>query len=126
LSESDNNVRVHDAENVDATRRTLLANERTYLAWIRSGLTALAVAVGAGRLVPDVTGGTRWPYEVVGAAFGVLGLAFVALGYLRRREIDRALLRGDFAPLDDRVALGLTVAGAALGVATVLIVIFGN
>ena len=126
MSESDNNVRVHEAERVDATRRTLLANERTYLAWIRSGLTALAVGVGAGRLVPDVTGGTRWPYEVVGAAFGVLGLAFVMLGYLRRREIDRALLRGDFAPLDDRLALGLTVAGVALAVATVMIVIFGN
>ena len=126
MSQSDNNVRVHDAENVDATRRTLLANERTYLAWIRSGLTALAVGVGAGRLVPDVTGGTRWPYEVVGAGFGVLGLAFVALGYLRRREVDSALLRGDFAPLGDRVALGLTVAGVALAGATVMIVIFGN
>jgi putative membrane protein len=126
LSERENNVAVHDAENVDATRRTLLANERTYLAWLRSGLTALAVGVGAGRLVPDVAGGTRWPYEVVGAAFGMLGLAFVALGYLRRREIDRALLRGEFAPLDDRLALGLTLAGVGLAVATVLIVIFGN
>jgi uncharacterized membrane protein YidH (DUF202 family) len=28
----------------DAIRRTRLANERTYLAWWRSGLTALAVS----------------------------------------------------------------------------------
>ena len=42
----------------DATRRTRLANERTYLAWWRTGLTTLAVSVGTGKLVPAVTGGT--------------------------------------------------------------------
>ena len=34
----------------DATRRTRLANERTYLAWWRTGLTAFAVSFGAGRI----------------------------------------------------------------------------
>src|ERR1043166_8707504 len=42
----------------DATRRTRLASERTYLAWWRTGLTAFAVAFGAGRVVPELTGGT--------------------------------------------------------------------
>lgn len=31
---------------VDASRRTYLAGERTQLAWWRTGLTALAVALG--------------------------------------------------------------------------------
>ena len=31
----------------DATRRTRLANERTYLAWWRTGLTSLAVSLAA-------------------------------------------------------------------------------
>ena len=31
----------------DATRRTRLANERTFLAWLRGGLTSIAVGVGA-------------------------------------------------------------------------------
>jgi putative membrane protein len=39
----------------DATRRTRLANERTYLAWWRTGLTALAVGIGIGRIVPGVS-----------------------------------------------------------------------
>ncbi|MGZ5314068.1 MAG: DUF202 domain-containing protein, partial [Solirubrobacterales bacterium] len=38
----------------DATRRTRLANERTQLAWWRTGLTALAVAVGIGRVIPEL------------------------------------------------------------------------
>ena len=47
-------------------RRTSLANERTQLAWWRTGLTALAVALAVGRLVPEIgkghrcSGHTRW------------------------------------------------------------------
>jgi putative membrane protein len=54
-----------DSESRDATWRTRLANERTYLAWWRTGLTAVAVAFGAGKLVPEVAGGTQWPYETI-------------------------------------------------------------
>ena len=35
----------------DATRRTRLANERTYLAWWRTGLAALAVGLQRARAV---------------------------------------------------------------------------
>jgi putative membrane protein len=41
-------------EAIDATRRTLLASERTELAWRRTGLTALAVALAVGRVVPGL------------------------------------------------------------------------
>ncbi len=107
----------------DATRRTRLANERTYLAWWRTGLTSLAVCVGVGRLVPSVASGTHWPYEALGVGYGVLGIAFVAAGYLRTRDIERALDRGDFAPLADRVTTALTAAGVVLGVATVIVLL---
>jgi putative membrane protein len=105
----------------DATRRTRLANERTYLAWWRTGLTALAVAVGIGRLTPALTHGVRWPYEAVGAGFAAIGLAFVAGAYLRTRAVERALDRGGYAPLPDRLALVLTLAGIVLGAATVVL-----
>ena len=57
----------------DATRRTRLANERTYLAWWRTGLTALAVGVGIGKLLPRHSNAAHWPYEVVGAASACSG-----------------------------------------------------
>ena len=107
----------------DATRRTRLANERTYLAWWRTGLTSLAVCVGVGRLVPSVAHGTHWPYETLGVGYGVLGIAFVATGYLRSRDVERALDRRGFAPLADRLAAALTAAGVALGVATVVVLV---
>jgi putative membrane protein len=107
----------------DATRRTRLANERTYLAWWRSGLTALAVAFAAGRVVPDIAGGAKWPYEVVGAGFGLLGIGFIANGMLRARAVEAALHRGEYAPLNEGIALILTAASVLLGIATVALVI---
>jgi putative membrane protein len=110
----------------DATRRTRLANERTYLAWWRTGLTSIAVAVGIGRLIPDVSKVTRWPYEAVGAGFGALGLAFIWSGYVRARDVEAALDRGSFAPFGARLPLGLVAAGLVLGVGVIVIVLFGE
>jgi putative membrane protein len=107
----------------DATRRTRLANERTYLAWWRTGLTSLAVCVGVGRLVPSVASGTRWPYEALGVGYGILGISFIAAGYLRTRDVERALDRNTFAPLADRVTSTLTAGGVVLGVATVVVLL---
>jgi len=66
-------------EATDATRRTRLASERTELAWWRTGLTALAVALAVGRVVPELSdSASRWPYVAVGACFGVYGIAVLA------------------------------------------------
>lgn len=107
----------------DATRRTRLANERTYLAWWRSGLTALAVALAAGKIVPGITGGTRWPWVILGVFYAALGVGFIAYGFQRHREVDEAIARGEFARPDPRAVLALTVVGAVLGVLTVVLVI---
>src|SRR5436190_23182085 len=68
----------------DASRRTRLANERTYLAWWRTGLTTFAVSLAAGRLVPELSSGASWPFEVIGVAFGVVGLLFITYAYVRQ------------------------------------------
>lgn len=110
-------------ETRDATRRTRLANERTYLAWWRTGLTALAVSFGAGRLVPELSGGPRWPFEIIGAAFAAVGILFMIYGYRRHRDVDRALAGGVDSPLPDRSSLAFAALGAVLGVATILLVV---
>ena len=48
------------AAGADVSRRTLLANERTYLAWSRTGLTAFGIAIGIGAIVPAVAGGADY------------------------------------------------------------------
>lgn len=107
----------------DATRRTRLANERTYLAWWRTGLTAFAVSLGAGRLIPELSEGVNWPYEILGVAFAAVGVGFVGFGYVRQKAVDAALARGDYAPLPHRAALLFAGAGVLLGLAMVAVVL---
>jgi putative membrane protein len=108
----------------DATRRTHLANERTFLAWWRTGLTCLAVGFGAGKIVPSVSKQTEWPYAVLGAGFGLLGLGFIVYAYRRQRDVWAAIERGEFVRPDDRLLVAMTVAGVVLGVLlTVLVVV---
>jgi putative membrane protein len=110
-------------EAVDATRRTHLASERTYLAWWRTGLTALTVGLGAGRIVPALTSGATWPYTIAGAGYAVLGVVCIVYAAVRRREVDDALARGDFVRPDDRVIALMTILGALLGLLVLVIVL---
>ena len=110
----------------DATRRTLLASERTYLAWARSGLTALAVGLAAGKLVPELSGGASWPYELLGVGYSLLGVAFIFYGQRRQTAVEAAVRRGEWTPLDARVIAALTAGGMMLGAATIAVVLFAG
>jgi inner membrane protein YidH len=110
-------------ENVDALRRTGLANERTYLAWWRTGLTAVAVGIGAGGIVPKLVDTEKWGFAAVGIGFGILGVMLLAYGLRRELEVTKAVASGSFAPPDPRVLLFLTGAGVLLGVLTVVVLI---
>ena len=100
----------------DATRRTRLANERTYLAWWRTGLTALAVGVGIGRIVPDLgNSATHWPYAVLGVAFCAYGLCLIAYGYQRAGRTGSVSERpGSFA---------LAAFGVVLSLPTIVLIV---
>lgn len=108
-------------ETADALRRTRLASERTYLAWWRTGLTAIAVGVGTGGIAPNLAGERHWAYVAVGIGFAALGVALLAYGLRRQLEVDRAVNEGGFAPTDTRVLAFLTVAAAVLGALTVIL-----
>jgi len=110
----------------DATRRTRLANERTYLAWWRTGLTALAVSFAAGRLLPELSHGPNWPFELVGIAFAAVGIVFMTYGYVRHRDVEAALDRGDYDRLPGQAAFIIAAAGAVLGLATILLVVINT
>lgn len=108
----------------DYTRRTLLANERTYLAWWRTGITAVATALAAARLVPELTKVKHvWPYTVLGVGFAAIGVICFAYGHIRRMQVDRAVREGDFAELNHAVTLVISVGGVILAVGLVALIL---
>jgi putative membrane protein len=113
-------------EHRDATRRTRLANERTYLAWWRTGLTAFAVSLGAGRIVPAVAGGPQTLYTVVGVLFAVLGLLVIAYGRQRGREVDDAISEGSYRRADERLLTLIAVLAGIGGLLLILLIILGR
>jgi len=79
-----------------ALDRTVLANERTYTAWIRTGLTALAAGVAIERFMADVM--PRWGIRTIavvlivfsGVAFYVAAWRYTHLGLkLGRADVKR-------------------------------------
>jgi putative membrane protein len=107
----------------DATRRTRLANERTYLAWWRTGLTTFAVSVAAGKLVPELSSGAAWPFEVIGVGFALVGVLFIVYAYVRQKRVEEALARGDYAPFDMRAGLVFAALGVLLGIGTIVVIL---
>ncbi|WP_210495495.1 DUF202 domain-containing protein [Patulibacter sp. SYSU D01012] len=109
----------------DYSRRTLLANERTYLAWWRTGLTALTAALAAARVVPELTDAdVQWPYTALGVGFSIIGLVAIAYGHRRRLEVERAVRRGEFPATSDRVTGLVSLVGLLTGVAMLAIILF--
>jgi putative membrane protein len=110
----------------DVKRRTWLAAERTWLAWWRTGLGIAAAAVGVGRLIPGVAGGSHWPLQVLGLGYGVLAVAVLLLGAARQRRADQSLRQGSYEPLSSSLVIWLTAAGVALGLVTLAVIAVGS
>ncbi|AIY15882.1 DUF202 domain-containing protein [Pimelobacter simplex] len=94
--------------------RFTLANERTFLAWLR---TSLALVAGAVALDALATGHSRAVVQVVAGTLVSLGAAGTVLAWLRWSANERAIRRGDPLPGFGAGAVAcvalLVVAGAA-------------
>ncbi len=112
-------------EGPGGVHRTHLANERTYLAWLRSGLTSIAVGIAVAKFIPDLTSTTsNWQYVALGVGFCLFGLILFVIGLLRLRRVGDELGHGRFAPLETLIATIVSVLGVVLALATLLVVVF--
>jgi putative membrane protein len=107
----------------DFSRRTLLANERTFLAWWRTGLTALTAGIAAAQIVPQLSDSEhQWPYTLVGMALCAIGTLCIVYGQWRRIAVDRAIRSGDFAEPSALVTTVITAAGALIGIGLLVVI----
>ena len=107
----------------DVTRRTFLAEERTWLAWWRSGIASATAAVAVGGVAPRLLDDDRVAFMALGAGYALLALAVFIAGWRRHDSAARALEQGAYAPLERGWVLGLSVAAGALAIATLVVVV---
>jgi len=103
-----------------ASRRTQFAEERTLLAWWRTGIAAGAVALAVGGLLPRLGDLPRPRFLALAAGYGVLSLFFVIGGTIRAHLSRRALAHQGFSAVSEWVIVGVTVYISALVVLTVI------
>ncbi len=101
--------------------RFTLANERTFLAWMRTSLALLAGGIALRELVePFSVRGARTALAVTAL---VLSLILAVTSYLRWARVQDAMRRGEPLPRPLAVPLlatGIAVAGAAAGLLVLL------
>ncbi len=112
------------AEFGDPTRRTHLAQERTLLAWWRTGLACLAVGLAVGRILPEVAHVARAPFLVLGVGYGGLGIIFVVIGSWRQHVSRRIFAEGRFHHLSDLLLAALTIYMVVLAIASVVVLFY--
>src|SRR4051794_37440391 len=89
------------SEDWEPKRRTMLAAERTWLAWWRSGIAAATAAVAVGGVVPELVDSSRAPYVLLGVGYALLSAAVMIGGWRRHRRVQDALARGVYEDVPD-------------------------
>ena len=104
----------------DPDYRFTLANERTFLAWLRTGLALLAGAIALASLVHDF--GPRSVRIAITAFLLILSVTVVVGAYVRWDRTERALRENRSLPTDPMPRI--IVAGVAIVVAAAAVLIF--
>jgi hypothetical protein len=87
-------------------------------------LTAIAVALAVGRLLPELaTHSSRWPYAALGVGFGLYGIAMFLLGTRRMGVFDRETWARSEHTAEDRMLVAFMGAGVVLGIATLALIV---
>jgi putative membrane protein len=109
-------------EGADPDYRFSLANERTFLAWVRTSLALLAGAVGIVQLATDL--GSEWVRRCVGGVLAATGIVVAGLAYRHWKSNEQAMRTGQPLPYTPVLALlGAVLTGVAVTV--LLLVVFG-
>ena len=107
-------------EGKDPDYRFSLANERTFLAWIRTALGVLAGGLLLHQFVPNLH--PRWLVAAMAVMLSLLAAYLAAGAYVRWRGVERAMRHDQSLPRSFLLAvLSLCLTLLALAVATILV-----
>jgi putative membrane protein len=104
---------------VEPDARFTFANERTFLAWIRTALALVAAGLAIVQLLPPFHG-IRWGRHAIGIPLILLGAVVAVVSYVEWEANQRALRRGD-PPRHSRLPLFLAVIIALVALAAAML-----
>ncbi|WP_199809392.1 DUF202 domain-containing protein [Streptomyces sp. SCSIO 75703] len=104
--------------------RFTLANERTFLAWVRTGVSLLAAAVAVRQLVPPFS--VPYAREVLAAVCALLAFVIAVRAYPHWRRAQSAIRRGGPLPASRLLPLLAAVLAAVAAFTTVLVWVGGT
>ncbi len=99
--------------------RFTLANERTFLAWVRTALAMLAAGVAVGQIF--VVESHRHLHQVVGLVCVAMAASLAVGAFLRWRQVQAAMRRD--APLPSSLLVRGVVAGFGCAVTAVIVLV---
>ena len=105
-----------------APRRTWLAAERTYLAWLRTGLGALGLALAVGRLLPALIDVSHVEFGLLGIGYGALGIFLLCMSAYRAQRVRVALAAQRPLPGDAWTIWVLTAVCLVLALFTIILI----
>lgn len=107
------------SKNFSDNIQLLLANERTLLAWIRTGLAVQAGGIALTAFYKDS------PFP--GLAILILGIAIALIGHHRYKKADKYIRDGKLPPSDATVSLQIyAITIIVLGVVVLQVSLFNN
>ncbi|MPZ74805.1 MAG: DUF202 domain-containing protein [Nitriliruptorales bacterium] len=107
----------------DPDYRFSFANERTFLAWIRTALALVGGGLVVAQLLPDLSPG--WARQALGALLVFLGLALAATSVVRWARNEDAM-RNDLPLPPPKLPVFMAVGVGVVSAVAVFLLVFGG
>jgi uncharacterized membrane protein YidH (DUF202 family) len=100
-----------------------MAAERTWLAWWRTALVAIAGALAVGRFAPALLDVAAWPYVILSCGYASLAVGLLIVGARRQRDLETSLHGGTHSPIGFGLVAVFTAGGILLALTTIVLVV---
>lgn len=113
--------RSEGSETMDAGDQS--AVERTWMAWVRTGLAAIALALFVGRLIPALVAVSHVEFGLLGVGYGLLGVLLLVLAAYREHRVRKAFRTDADPPTDEWAVWVVFGVASVLGLFTILVIL---
>ncbi|CAG8644390.1 9211_t:CDS:2 [Paraglomus brasilianum] len=117
-------------ENKASVARDHLANERTFLAWLRTSLSFISIGIAIVQLFrlssSDGRSGSVKTGTPLGITFVVVGIVFLCFGVARYFHSQCIMIKGEFPASRGSVTIGTILTLTTLGGCLVVLTIVGS